>query len=392
MLRRILLIIFSLSIIAAVAFFTFAPGYVERILNPVTAPQEGWPVSEAAQALHDRLVIGDWHSDALLWDRNLMKRTIRGHTDIPRLQDGNVALQVFTTVTKSPAGQNYNQNTAEASDNITRLVIGQLRPVRTWTSLRERALDQAARLHRMSEENPDDLRLILTRDDLSELLVERQSGAQITGAILGTEGAHPLEADIGNLDVLYDAGFRVIGLTHFFDNELGGSLHGNGGRNGLSSFGRQVINGMLERGMVIDLAHASPQTVRDVLAIKGTRPIISHTGIHGNCASPRNIPDALIRDIAARGGVIGIGYWADVNCGQSPEAIAGSIRAAIDLVGENHVSLGSDFDGSVDAPFDAASLAALTQALMDAGLDESQIAKIMGLNMMRYLIETLPAR
>lgn len=127
-----------------------------------------------------------------------------------------------------------------------------------------------------------------------------------------------------------------------------------------------------------------------MLAIPATRPIVSHTGIHGNCATERNLPDDLIRAVAAKGGVIGIGYWTDVNCGSTPADIAKSIAAAIALVGEDHVSLGSDYDGSVDAPFDTSGLAALTQALIDQGLTEAQITKVMGGNMMRYLSETLP--
>lgn len=116
---------------------------------------------------------------------------------------------------------------------------------------------------------------------------------------------------------------------------------------------------------------------------------LSHTGIHGRCATPRNLPDDLVKAIADKGGVIGIGYWSDVVCGKTPTAIAETIKAAIALLGEDHVSLGSDYDGSVDAPFDAAHLAALTQALMDQGLSDAQIAKVMGGNMMRYLAETL---
>ena len=154
MLRKILLVLLGLIALAAAAFFAFAPGILERQMNPVTTPEGGWPVSAQAQALHDRLIIGDWHSDALLWDRNLLKRADRGHTDIPRLQDGNVAVQVFTTVTKSPSGLNYGHNSAGAPDNITKLVMGQLRPIRTWSSLKERALDQAARLHAMADRDP----------------------------------------------------------------------------------------------------------------------------------------------------------------------------------------------------------------------------------------------
>ncbi|MDO5704292.1 MAG: membrane dipeptidase, partial [Paracoccus sp. (in: a-proteobacteria)] len=323
--------------------------------------------------------------------RDLLTRADRGHTDIPRLTEGNVAVQVFTTVTKSPRGQNYGRNAADAPDNITPLFIGQLRPVQAWFSLRERALVQADALADMARRDPQAVAIIRSRADLERLLDARAGGARTVGALLGSEGGHPLEGDIANLDVLFDAGFRLMGLTHFFDNELGGSLHGEGGSGaGLSDFGRQVVAGMVERGMVIDLAHASPQMVRDVLAMPGTRPVLSHTGIHGHCASRRNLPDDLVRAIAAKGGVIGIGLWADVVCGRTPDDIAASIRAAMTLVGEDHVSLGSDYDGAVDVPFDASGLAALTQALMDAGLTEAQIAKVMGGNMIRYLGGTLP--
>lgn len=390
MFKRIILGLLMLVLMAAAAFFTFAPAYVERGLNPITADQDAWPVSDRARELHKTLVIGDWHADSLLWDRDLLKRADRGQTDIPRLIEGNVAVQVFTTVTKSPRGQNYDQNSTDAPDNITPLFMGQLRPIKSWFSLRERALVQARDLERMAARAPETLQIIRSAEDLRTLLEARAAGAKRLGAILGTEGGHPLEGDIANLDVLYDAGFRLIGLTHFFDNELGGSLHGQGGEgSGLTEFGRQVIDGMMQRRMIIDLAHAGPQTVRDVLAIEGTRPILSHTGIQGQCNTHRNLPDDLVKAIVAKGGVVGIGYWSDVVCGDSPAAIAAAIKAAIALVGEDGVSLGSDYDGSVGVPFDAAHLVVLTQALIDARLSDQQITKVMGGNMMRYLAETL---
>lgn len=392
MIKRIIGGILMLAALAVAVVLIWGPAYMERNLNPVTVPPETWPVSDEARALHARLVIGDLHSDALLWDRDLLERMDRGHTDIPRLAQGNVAVQVFTTVTKSPKGQNYSQNSAEAPDNITRLFIGQLRPIATWNSLLARALEQARQLNLAAERDPDALRVIRTRGDLADLLAARAGGAKTVGGVLGAEGAHPLEGDLANLAKMDEAGFRIIGLTHFFDNELGGSLHGQAGREGegLSPFGRNVIANMLERGMIVDLAHASPQMVRDVVALPGVVPILSHTGIHGQCASPRNLQDDLVRAIARKGGIIGIGYWTDVNCGSRPSDIAASIRAAIRLVGEDHVALGSDYDGSVDAPFDTAHLVILTQALLDAGLTETQIEKVMGGNMMRFLSEHLP--
>lgn len=390
MIRRIFSGLVVLVILIAGAILIWGPRFVERSLNPLLTPPQGWPVSPQAQALHDSLVIGDWHSDALLWDRDILTRVDRGHVDIPRLVEGNVAVQVFTTVTKSPRGQNYSSNAAEAPDNITPLFIGQLRPVHSWFSLKERALAQAADLNRAASEAPEQILLIRSAEDLQTLLEARRNGARPVGAILGMEGAHPLEGKLDNLRVLYGAGFRLVGLTHFFDNELGGSLHGEGGPgSGLTEFGREVVREMVQRRMIIDLAHASQQVVRDVLAMPGTHPIVSHTGIAGQCPSPRNLPDDLVKAIADKGGLIGIGYWPDVVCGKTPADIAKAILAAIALAGEDRVSLGSDYDGSVSVPFDAAGLAALTQALMDAGLSDVQIAKVMGGNMMRYLAETL---
>ncbi|WP_411836846.1 dipeptidase [Paracoccus sp. ME4] len=390
MLRKIAIGAGLLVAVGAAAFFTLAPAHVDRSMNPVTMPAEGWPVSDRARALHAGLVIGDWHSDALLWDRDLLARHDRGHTDIPRLAQGNVALQVFTTVTRSPRGQNYEHNEAATGDNITPLFIGQLRPPRSWTSLRERALVQAEALHAAAARDPAALRVIRSRADLAALLADRAEGAAVIGGLLGSEGGHPLEGDIANLDVLYDAGFRLMGLTHFFDNELGGSLHGAGEGQGLSDFGREVALAMIDRGMIIDVTHASPQMVRDVLALPGARPVLSHTGISAHCPSSRNLPDDLVAQIAAAGGLIGVGFWSDVVCGETPADVAAAIAAAIRVAGEDHVSLGSDWDGSVDAPFDAAHLPALTQALIDQGLTGAQIAKVMGGNMMAYLAQTLP--
>ncbi|MGR3635155.1 MAG: dipeptidase [Shimia sp.] len=373
--------------LAVAAFLIFAPGYVEKSRNTV-APHDPFDVSAEAQALHDTLIVGDWHADTLLWKRNPLKRANRGQVDIPRLIEGNVALQVFTAVTKSPAGQNYDENSADAQDNITLLAIGQLWPVATWDSLYERALFQAARLHKAAADSDGQLRVITTRAEMEQLLADRAAGQNVTGGMLGVEGAHPLEGDFANLQGLQDAGYRVIGLQHFFDNELGGSLHGTGNK-GLTDFGRKVVAAIEERNLVLDLAHSSPQVAKDVLAMTDMPIIVSHTGIHSNCPVKRNFEDALMRDITATGGVVGIGYWADVTCDDSPLGVAKTIRAAVDVVGEDHVSLGSDFDGSVPTAFDTAEVAAITQALMVQGLSEPQIRKVMGGNMLRVLRERL---
>ena len=389
--RRFLIRALLVIVVAgAGAFFTLAPGIVEKGQNSVV-PHDPYQISAAAAAMHARLIIGDWHADSLLWDRDLTKRSDRGHVDLPRLREGNVAIQVFTTVTKSPSGLNYDTNATDARDDITLLSVAQLRPVKSWFDLTERALAQAGTLTALAEDHPDQIRVIRTRADLDAVMAARTEGSQVIGAILGAEGGHALSGDIANLDRLHDAGFRLMGLTHFFDNELGASLHGEADDSaGLTDFGRQVVARMVEKRMIIDLAHASPKMAREVLDMVDVPVIVSHTGTHGNCPTKRNFPDDLMRNITARGGLIGIGFWEEVTCDASPAGVARAIVAAVALVGEDHVSLGSDYDGAVEVSFDASELAALTQALIDQGLDELVIAKVMGGNMLRFLQQALP--
>lgn len=388
-LKRLLLAVLVLAGLGLAGFWIFAPGIAAHRMNNVIA-HDPYPVSEHAQALHDTLIVGDWHADSLLWKRDLTERGDYGQVDLPRLRDGGVAVQVFTAVTKSPAGLNYEENSAEAFDNITLLAFGQLWPVRTWNSLLQRALYQADKLHGFAAEEPHHLKVVTSRAELEQVLARRAAGEPVVAGILGIEGGHPLEGDLANMDALEAAGYRLIGLQHFFDNELGGSLHGLG-NHGLTEFGRHVVQEIVKRNMILDVAHSSPQVVREVLEMTDVPIVLSHSGIHSHCPVKRNIPDALMQQIAASGGIIGIGYWAEVACGDiTPNGIAKMIVAAIAAVGEDHVSLGSDFDGSVETAFDTSELPALTDALIRAGLTETQIRKVMGQNMLRVLRARLP--
>lgn len=383
LIKRVLTLIVALALIGAAGFLIFAPGIAEKGMN-VVKEHDPYPVTPAARALHDSLLIGDWHADTLLWNRDLNDRGTRGQVDFPRLIEGGTALQVFTSVTKTPAGQNYEANAADARDNVTLLAIGQLWPLRTWNSLFERALFHAQRLERSANESGGDVVFIRTEADLDAFLDARAAGTTRLGVLFGTEGGHPLEGDLANLDRLQAAGLRVMGLQHFFDNDLGGSLHGLG-NHGLTDFGKAVVAELSQRPIVLDLAHSSPQVARDVLAMTDMPLIVSHTGLHSHCEVKRNYPDDLMREIAATGGVIGIGYWQDVTCDDSPAGIARTVKAAIAAVGADHVSLGSDFDGAVTTSLDASELPALTSAMLDAGIPETDIRKVAGENMIRVL-------
>lgn len=386
--RRILIGLLVAAALAVAGFFIFAPVVVERDMNVVT----GRPllaVSDRARALHKTLTIADMHSDTLLWRRNLLDQVGYGQVDLHRLQAGNVALQVFSSVTKTPKGQNYDANGAD-SDNITLLTFAQLQPPRTWTSLLQRSLWHSEKLHRAAGDSDGALRILTTDADVRRLLADRAAGRNVTGALLSIEGLQNLEGKAGNLDTLFDAGFRMAGLTHFFDNELGGSMHGLK-KGGITPFGRQIVRSMEAKGIIVDVAHASHALVADVLAM-ATRPVVSsHGGVQATCKVNRNLTDAEIRGIAATGGVIGIGYWDAAVCDLSPNAIAAAIAHVRDLVGVAHVGLGSDFDGAVTTAFDTAQLDQITQALIDRGFTDAEIRAVMGGNVMRLLAQTLPA-
>lgn len=384
--RKLLIVLLVLLAVGLGIFFNL-PGYLDRKMNTVASPPP-YQASPAAQTLHQALFVADLHDDALLWDRNLLDRHDHGHTDLPRLLEGHVGLQVFSTVTKTPRGLNYESNSAD-SDNITPLVIAQRWPARTWNSLLERALYQGELLDKAAADSQGKLTLVRSRDDLTRYLAAWQKDPRQLAGILATEGLHPLEGKLENLDRMYDAGFRIMGLTHFFDNEVGGSAHGLK-KGGLTAFGREVIPRLEDRKMLIDLAHASRPLIDDVLAIARRPVIVSHTGVAGTCPGPRNLTDAHLRGIANTGGVIGIGYWDGAVCETSVQAIVKAMRYAADKVGVEHIALGSDFDGAVNAPFDTTGLAQLTEGLAKAGFSEQDIAAIMGGNVRRLLLESLP--
>jgi microsomal dipeptidase-like Zn-dependent dipeptidase len=278
------------------------------------------------------------HADPLLWGRDLLKRASRGHVDLPRLIEGNVA----------------------------------------------------GRLQDMAEGSAGRLTLVRSRDDLRAHLARRAAGERDnTAGFLALEGAQSLEGDLRNLDALVQAGYRMIAPVHFFDTEWGASAHGVS-KGGLTEAGRALVRRLEESGVVLDLAHASPRTFADALAVSLRPVVVSHTGVRGTCDNVRNLSDEQLRGIARTGGVVGIGYWDTAVCGKDAAAVARAVRHAVSVAGADHVGLGSDFDGAVTVPFDTAHLPVVTDALLRAGLGEDDVAKVMGGNVVRVLGQTLP--
>ena len=368
--------------LAGAGFFGIAPGYIEGQMNAI----DGKPlikVSDEAEALHQTLTIVDLHSDTLMWRRSALERANRGHVDLPRLQDGNVALQLFSSVTKTPKGQNYDGNSGD-TDNITLLTIAQLQPMRTWTSLVERSLYHAQKLRDAVAGSDGKLVQIKRLGQLAALEAARKTAAKPVGAMLTIEGLQNLEGKATNLDRLYDNGFRMASLTHFFDNELGGSMHGVK-KHGLTRFGRDIMARMEAKGMIVDIAHLSHEGVAEVLAT-ARRPVVSsHGGVQATCKVNRNLTDEEIKGVAKTGGVIGIGYWDAAVCDTSARAAAKAMKHVRDLVGIQSVALGSDYDGATTVRFDSSQLVQVTQALIDEGFNEAEIRATMGGNALRVI-------
>ncbi len=364
------------------------PPYLDKKYTPVhqSPPYE---VSPEALALYNRLDFpADLHCDALLWRRNLLKRHAYGHVDIPRMLDMRMGLQVFSIVNKVPKELNFEKN-GDETDKITMLYFAQGRPPRSWFDLSERVLAQASALHRYAEKSEGKFRVIETRSALIDYLRDRENGQEVTAGLLAVEGGQALEGNMENLNAFYQAGVRMIGLTHFFDNEIGGSAHGVK-KGGLSRFGHELIAEMEAKKMLVDLAHASPDLVSDVLDI-ATRPVVvSHAGVKGTCNNQRNLSDEQLRRIAENGGLVGIAMFEVADCGTDYGATARAIRYAADIMGVEHLSLGSDFDGAIACHTDLTGLPLLVEALLAEGFSEEDIQAIMGGNVRNFLLSWLP--
>lgn len=384
---KILAAVFAVLIIGfLVFFFFFAASYTEKSLNPIIS-KPPYQVSEKAKVLHEKLLVADLHADSLLWNRDLNEDSNIAQVDLPKLLRGNVALQAFTVVTKTPRNLNIEINTDE-TDNIFWLALTQRQPLENLSSLTKRALFQAANLNKYAAESNGKLVVIKTKTDLKNFL-ERRKTKKIVGGFLGIEGAHALDGKVENVDVLFDAGFRMMSPSHFFDNDIGGSAHGVE-KYGLTEKGKEMIRRMEQKGMLVDIAHASEKTIDDVLKIATKPVVVSHTGVKGTCDNQRNLSDEQLKSIAKTGGIVGIGFWDTAVCGEDAKSIAKAMRYAANLIGAQHIALGSDFDGSVKAPFDTSGDALITEALLNENFTEEEIAQIMGGNIVRILSENLP--
>jgi membrane dipeptidase len=322
-------------------------------------------------SIHDRAFVIDLHNDVMevmsgsnfsyqLSDRHIFTRNGDPQTDIPRYRDGGVDGQVFSI---------WIDPNAYAST--------------AYFSTAMKFLDS---LKAQAKRNSNDMGLVVRADSIDSN--NRQK--KISGVVV-VEGGHCIEEKLDNLLAFYNAGVRVMTIT--WKNSTSWAVSdqdSRAGTVGLNDFGKQVIRTMDSLGMVIDVSHVGRKTITDILATS-TKPIIaSHSGAYALCNNARNLPDSLIRAIAARGGVMGIVFYPYYLTGSksaSLENVLQHIDYVKHLVGNvDCISLGSDFDGIEVSPTgleDVTKFPAITEGLLQRGYTKQDVRKILGENFLR---------
>jgi membrane dipeptidase len=361
-----------------------------------------------ARALLRRRPLVDGHND-LAWElreagsQDLAGTDLAGpvgftQTDLPRLAAGGVGGQFWSVYVPASLA-------AEAAVTAT--------------------LEQIDLVHRMAGRYPDRLELALTAAD-----VERVFAAGRVASLIGAEGGHSIACSLGVLRVLYRLGVRYLTLTHNANVPWADSATDVPAAGGLTAFGRQVVAEMQRLGMLVDLSHTAPATMRDVFDAAEAPVIYSHSSARALCDHPRNVPDGLLARLARNNGVCmvtfvpafvsqpcrewhlgldaelkrrGLDPWDPAGRAErreyarrnpAPRAtlaqVADHIEHVREVAGVDHVGIGGDFDGTEDLPdglADVSCYPALVAELLERGWSERDCARLAGGNVLRVMRE-----
>jgi membrane dipeptidase len=322
---------------------------------PLTAEQE-----ERAQRIHREAIVIDTHCDTLMdiekGVRQLGERSDKGHIDLPRLKEGGVDAQVFACWVGGTKA---------------------VEPMKHFLVMADHFYQQLAK-------NPDSVMPATTAQDIRQA---KQSGK--VAAILGMEGAEPLEGELGALRLFYRLGLRVVTLVWGGRNKLGDAVFGDSRANsGLTDFGVEVVKEMNRLGMVIDVSHLNAKGVEDVLEISSMPIIASHSNARAVFDHVRNLTDDQIKAIAAKGGLIHSVFTflhTDRTKG-SLDDVLNHMEHIMKLVGPEHLGIGSDLDGIQNAPIDledTSKMMNITRGLVARGYSIGAIRQILGENFLR---------
>jgi membrane dipeptidase len=367
-------------------------------------------VSARARQIHDQAIVIDSHDDTtqrLLFDKtyDISKRQKNGNIDIPRMREGGLDGLFFSIWVPSD-------------------VTG-MKAVTTANAL-------IASVHKAIAAHPNDLMLATTAGD-----IRRAASEHKIAALMGMEGGHMINDDLGQLRKYAADGVRYLTLTHFKNNNWADSSTDKPAHNGLTPFGKDVVRELNTLGMMVDISHVADKTFYDVLALTRAPVIASHSSCRAIANHPRNMTDDMLRALAKNGGVVMINYEVSflseeyrvasdkasggvvaqlaalskkcggdeacstlesarinteaMNSGALPkvswEKIIEHIDHAVKVAGADHVGLGSDFDGAT-MPIgmeDASKLPKITDALLKKGYTEQDVTKILGGNILRVM-------
>jgi len=371
----------------------------------------GDSISERARKLHFSSLVVDTHDDTtqrfLDGKFDLGGRSPIGSIDIPRMREGNLSAIFFSIWIPSKV---------------------------TGPEAVDRALVQIDAVREQVRKHSNDMVLATTAAEVREA---RKEGK--IAALMGVEGGHMINSNLGVLRSYAALGVRYMTLTHSGNDEWADSSTDKAVHNGLTDFGKDVVREMNRLGVIVDISHVSDKTFYDALEVSKAPPFASHSSCRAICDAPRNMTDRMMKDLGAKGGVVQINYHVgflsqefrdaekadpEINkaisaevmkrCGdnQGCQLIEGDritreyveqgklprvdfakiiehIDHAVKVAGVDHVGLGSDFDGA-NMPYgmeDATKLPKITEALLQKGYSEGDVKKILGENTLRVMTE-----
>jgi membrane dipeptidase len=368
-------------------------------------------ISARARKLHFSSIVVDTHDDTtqrfLDGKFDLEPRSATGSIDIPRMREGNLSAIFFSIWMPSKI---------------------------TGPEAVGRALVQIDAVREQIRKHPNDLVLATTAAQIREAHKQGK-----IAALMGVEGGHMINSSLPILRTYTALGVRYMTLTHSGNDEWADSSTDKPAHNGLTDFGKDVVREMNRLGAMVDISHVSDKTFYDALEVSKAPLLASHSSCRAICDAPRNMTDQMMKDLAAKGGVIQINYHvgflsqefrnaekadpelnkaiaeevhnrcADnegcqliegdritreyVEKGKLPRVdftkIIEHIDHAVKVAGIDHVGLGSDFDGA-NMPYgmeDAAKLPSITEALLQKGYSEGDVGKILGENTLRLMAD-----
>ncbi len=400
--NRIILVVCGLILMALTTMSTTARAEEETSERPPVV------MTPEAERIHRSAILIDGHND-MPWEirkqgsRTFERLNIAEHqaslqTDIPRLRKGGMGAQFWSVWV--PASTAYDGTALTAT------------------------LEQIDLVHAMIDRYPEDFELALTSDD-----IRRIHGAGKIASLIGVEGGHCIENSLNVLRQLYRLGARYMTLTHADTIDWADSGTDEPRHGGLTPFGEDVIAEMNRLGMMVDISHVSPDTMKHVLRITKAPVIFSHSSARAIADSPRNVPDDVLKLVKDNGGVVMVNFFSGFVVPEASDRYLnrlkherelkatlkdavkvqaelrrlepkgpmkrGTIHDLIDhidhiveVAGIDHVGLGSDYDGVSTLPTqldDVASYPFITQALLDRGYSESDIKKVLGENLLRVM-------